>query len=239
MLKIFQKLKTMQKLKTLEQRKAKEDYRQTCHGKKKMKTPHISIVVPYHDTPKTAFFLSRLLKSIEAQTFKDYEIVLLKKGRMAETYNEAIQKSQGEYIKLMGMDDYFLHEYALERIATELDAQPDKWWVASACVHDDGKNVGYLHSPQWNDKLYEGFNTIGGFACITIRNKGVPVINEELDWVVDVDWYWRIKLSHGLPLILTEPEVVIGIGEHQTTNTLSEEQKAKEHAYTKNKYENK
>ena len=201
-----------------------------------MQNPKISIVVPYHDTDKTAFFLARLLQSIEQQSYKDYEIILLKKGRMGETYNEAIRQSKGEFIKLMGMDDYFYHKDALGELVMAFEKNYDFWWITAPCLHDDGVHVGYLHNPKWNDRLYEGFNTVGGFACITIRNSGVPLINEDLDWVVDIDWYWRIKLRHGLPLAIANPNVVIGIGEHQTTNTLSQEQKDKEHKYAKERY---
>ena len=200
------------------------------------KTPKISLAIPYHDAPHTAFFLSRILKSIHEQSFKDYEIVLLKKGRMGETYNECIRRSKGEYIKLMGIDDYFYQPDSLAEIVTGFEQCPQAWWLASACLHDDGINVGHLHTPSWNDNLYAGYNTIGGFACVTIRNKDVPPISEDLDWIVDVDWYWRIFQQHGLPYVITKPNVVVGVGLHQTTHTLSQEQKEKEWEYGRNKY---
>ena len=201
-----------------------------------MQNPKVSIVVPYHDIPETAFFISRLMKSIEKQTFKDYEILLLKKGRMGETYNEAIRQSKGEIIKLMGMDDYFYHENALGELAMFFESYPEIWWMISPCLHTDGINVGNLHIPAWNAKLYEGNNTVGGFACVTIRNKDIPLINEDLDWVVDVDWYWRIYLAHGIPRVTENPNVVIGVGLHQTSNTLSQNQKDKEHEYVRKTY---
>lgn len=201
-----------------------------------MQNTKISIAIPYHDTPSTAFFLTRLLKSIEQQTFKDYEIVLLKKGKMGETYNECIRKSNGEYIKLMGMDDYFNHKDALADLVSAFQMRPNAWWVIASCLHTDGVSVGNLHVPEWNNKLYIGFNTIGGFSCVTIRNKDVPLISEELDWIIDVDWYWRIYQQHGLPYVITNPNVVIGVGPHQTTNHLSDDQKQKEVDYAKEKY---
>ena len=93
--------------------------------------PKVSIVIPYHNIPETAFFLGRLINSIEQQTFKDYEIVLEKYGRMAETYNVAIQKSKGEMVKLMGMDDYFFDQNALENIVKAFTLSPDSWWITA------------------------------------------------------------------------------------------------------------
>ena len=201
-----------------------------------MQNPKVSIIIPYHDIPETAFFLGRLIKSIEQQTFKDYEIILEKHGRMAETYNAAIQKSKGEIIKLMGMDDYFFHPGALEDIVKIFDFFPDSWWVIASCIHNNGQSILRPHMPAWNDKLYEGHNTVGGFACVSFRNYDVPKIDEELDWVVDCDWYWRIYQKHGVPRGLEDMNVVIGIGPHQTSNTLSDDQKLKEHSIMRERY---
>lgn len=200
--------------------------------------PKISIVIPYHDIPQTAFFLGRLLNSIDCQTFKDYEIILEKKGRMGATYNSAIQKAKGEIIKLMGMDDYFYTPSSLQDIANAFDSAPEAWWVGAGCLHDNGQQVFKPHTPQWNDKLYEGINTMGGFACISVRNKDVPLIDENLDWVVDCDWFWRISQKHGLPYVLPDTNVVIGIGNHQTTNILSDQQKLQEHNLMIERYGN-
>lgn len=194
----------------------------------------VSICIPYHDTPKTAFFLSRLLNSIAQQTFTDYEIVLMKKGRMAETYNEAIKQCKGDIIKLMGMDDYFTDKYCLEELVEKFDEGAK--WVASGCLHDDGAGIKNPHMPSWNDKLYAGNNTLGGFSVITLLNGDVPKIDETLDWVVDCEWYWRLFQKWGEPTLFKEMNVVIGIGVHQTTNNLSDEQKMREYALVQNKY---
>lgn len=197
----------------------------------------ISIVIPYHDIPQTAFFIGRLMKSIDEQTHKDYEIMLVKKGRMGETYNEGIKRSKGDVIKLMGMDDYFAHSDALRDIANVFENE-GVYWAAAACKHDVEGVITYTHSPKWNDRLYEGYNTVGGFATISVRNKDIPELNEDLDWCIDIDWYWRLKSAHGLPALIEKPNVVVGVGPHQVTSNLSEQQKAREHSYMREKYEN-
>jgi len=199
-------------------------------------TPLVSIAIPYHDTPETARFLSRLLKSIHEQTYKNIEIVLMKEGRMGQTYNACIKKAKGDIIKLMGMDDYFYEPVSVEKIVIAFN-KPEVYWLGTGCVHDTDGDLHDPHKPEWNDRLYKGYNTLGGFAVISMRNKDIPEIDETLDWTVDVDWYWRIYQKHGLPYVIDDMVVAVGIGEHQTTNKLPMEQKRKEWELTSRKYE--
>lgn len=62
------------------------------------------------------FFLRRLMESLEMQTFRDFEIVITKDGRMAENTNSAIKKAKGEIIKILYMDDYLAHSDSLKNI---------------------------------------------------------------------------------------------------------------------------
>jgi len=101
----------------------------------------ISICIPAY---KRIDYLKRLLRSIEIQKFKDFEVIisddsndhsveeLLKefKGRFEIKYfknekalgtpanwNNAISKAAGEWIKLMHDDDWFDNEHSLEKFA--------------------------------------------------------------------------------------------------------------------------
>lgn len=196
----------------------------------------ISIAIPYHDTPKTAFFLSRLLQSIATQTFKDYEIVLSKEGAMAHNHNAAIKKSNGELIKIMQMDDYFAHPAALQNIVDNFS--PDDHWMISACEHTkDDEGTFNPHFPTWNDKIYTGNNTLGGFSTVTIRNEGRLLLEESLTWVVDCDWYQRYYLKYGMPKLLNSLDVVVDVGTHRLSSTLTDELKLSEVEYLTKKYE--
>src|SRR3990167_3103229 len=106
----------------------------------------ISICIPYHQTPKTAFFLSRLLKSIEAQTFKEYEIILTSEGPFARNHNAAIMKATGVIVQMMQMDDYFSDSDSLHRIHDSFT--PTTTWTISACLHSVGEVVGAYHAPE-------------------------------------------------------------------------------------------
>ncbi len=51
----------------------------------------ISIILPIHDMKNGAYFLWRAVNSIMSQTYKDYEIIITKEGRMAENTNAGIK----------------------------------------------------------------------------------------------------------------------------------------------------
>src|SRR3990167_4224394 len=78
--------------------------------------PKVSIIIPIHDMKNGAFFLWRAINSIMEQTFKDYEIIITKEGKMAENTNAGIEKARGELIKILYLDDYFTDKLALEEM---------------------------------------------------------------------------------------------------------------------------
>ena len=198
--------------------------------------PKVSIAIPHHDTPKSAFFLARLLKSLSEQTFTDYEIVLVKAGEMAKTHNEAIKASKGEIIKIMQMDDYFAHPYALQRIVDGFTGD----WMITGCVHtlEDVEGTFNPHLPSWNEELLTGNNTLGGFSTLSLRNhKDLPLMDERMSWLVDCDYYWRLKDKYGLPTLLEDLNVVVDVRNDRLTHTIPDEVKQEELALVLEKHD--
>ena len=192
----------------------------------------LSIAVPVHNMPNKDFFLGRLLDSLDKQTFRDFEVVVTAEGKMAENTNAAIKKSKGELIKILYMDDYLAHENSLQEIV-------DAWqggWLVSGCQHDDGVTVGNPHMPTYNSKIKTGNNTIGSPSVLTIENVYPLLFDEEMSWLLDCDYYHRLYERFGEPTILPTLNVNIGIGDHQTTHIMTNEQKLQEHNYIHEKY---
>lgn len=115
--------------------------------------PKISLAIPYHQTEKSAFYLSRLLKSIDKQTFTDYEIVLTNEPGMAHNHNVAILKSKGEIIQMMQMDDYFSSSESLKNVA-------------------DGFHPGYYRCLNCGSKATHGYSTTCDTDCV-VSGKGI------------------------------------------------------------------
>ena len=192
----------------------------------------ISIILPYHDTEKSAFFLKRAIDSVMKQTYQDYEIVLTKAGKMAENTNAGIRKSKGEIIKILFMDDYLYHENVLQEIVDAFD-ESDKQWLATGCIHDNGELFN-PHFPVWSDDIAKGVNTIGSPSVVAF--KGKEYFDENLSWTLDCDLYVQMKKKYGEPILLNSIGTVIGIGDHQTTNVLTDQQKGEEVNYLIKKY---
>ncbi len=194
--------------------------------------PRVSIAIPYHTAPNTAFYLSRLLASIQEQTFKDYEIVTSKSGAFARNHNAAIVKSRGEIVKIMQMDDFFSHHQALEMIVNTFDANPEEKWLISATKHTDGTK----HDPMWTDDIYTGNNRLGSVSSISFRRECGVQFEEPLTWLVDCDWYYRMFIKYGLPIIHPDYGVTVDVRTDRLSHTLSDELKRGEIDYLIKKY---
>lgn len=199
-----------------------------------MSRPRISVVVPVHNMDNKDAFLSRLIESLDKQTFKDFEVVITEEGKMAENTNAGIKKAKGEIIKILFMDDYLYSPFALQHVHHNLH----DGWMASGCVHDDGGNIYNPHTPSWNDDILSGNNTIGSPSVIAFVNDDPPLFDENLSWLLDCDLYHRLHGRFGRPTLVNHLDVGMGIGPHQTTNIMPDSEKIREAGYLQGKYGN-
>lgn len=94
-----------------------------------------SIIIPAYNS---AGYIHKALDSIEAQTFKDYEVIVVcdscqdETEQIAKSYgartaavdyhrdgltrNKGIEMARGEWVLFMDDDDWFLHEFVLEQL---------------------------------------------------------------------------------------------------------------------------
>lgn len=193
-----------------------------------MKTPKISIVIPFHWMKGWPSFMSRCLESIETQSFKDYEIILTYHGKMAENSNRAMGCANGEIVKVLYLDDMLAHPNALQEIADEFD-KGAKWLITGCDTNND---------PMVTADLVSGNNKLGSPSCLSFRRDCAMEFDEGMSWLLDCDLYERMIEAHGYPEILPGAHVLMGIGDHQVTNTMSDEEKEKEFTYITSKYEN-
>lgn len=194
----------------------------------------VSVVIPIHNMPNGAFFLWRAVQSIMKQTFTDYEIVITQAGLMAENTNAGIKKATGEIVKILYMDDYLAHENSLLNIVDAFDK--DTQWLVTGCLHQRGDETPHSpHYPVYTHDISTGNNQIGSPTVLSLRRESALLFDESLSWVLDCDLYQRYYKLYGEPKILNDLNVVIGLGDHQTTYALSDAQKAQEHNYLMNK----
>ena len=127
--------------------------------------PKISVVVPIHNMADGDKFLWRLVNSLVAQTFKDWELIITKEGRMAENTNAGIKRARGEIVKILYLDDYFAHENALKEIVENFKGG----WLATGCLHDNGKELIMPHLAKF-DGVPDGINNIGSPSVMAFEN---------------------------------------------------------------------
>lgn len=183
--------------------------------------------------------LRRCLESLENQTFRKFEIVVSdnskneeirlaceKFGRVRYIYNpviglsantnNAMRCAKGELVKILYQDDYLASLDSLQEINDNFQGQ----WLVTA----SNNNV-----PSWNDRILQGNNTLGSPSVLTLRKDGLLFFREDLKWLLDCEFYDRMYKKYGAPTILNKVGVVIGQGEWQETNNLTEKEKNEEY----------
>lgn len=188
------------------------------------RNPLISVCVPTHEIPEREVFLERLSRSLARQTYQNFELVVTQEGKMAANSNAAIKKAKGDIVKILYMDDYLFDENALQHIADYAGTG----WMVSGCVHDDGQRVFNAHYPLWNEEVPKGVNTIGSPSVLAFANEDPLLFDERMSWVLDCELYGRLFKRYGPPTVINSLDVAIGVGSHQTTFKLSDEEKAYE-----------
>lgn len=150
-------------------------------------SPLVTVLMPVRDGEK---FLAEAIESILAQTFTDFEFLIIDDGSMdssrtiilgyddprirllvndsnvgvTQTLNRGIQEARGRYVARMDADDASLRE-RLERQVAHLEANPDCALVTSFAeiIGDDSERVGELcsdFSPQELDRKLQLRNRV-------------------------------------------------------------------------------
>lgn len=217
------------------------------YGSKYIKTmqnssPKISIAVPIHHGMKHfQFFFDRLMHSIEIQSFRDFEIVVTEEGSMPVNTNAAIKKSRGEIVKILYLDDYLAHKHSLRNIVEAFDSNTE--WLVTGCLHQEYIRGGYEdphspHYPEYTTDIHTGNNRLGSPSVLALRNNEPLLFDEKLSYFLDCDLYRRYYDKFGAPKILNDLNVVIGIHDGQTSQTMPLDDKLEEFYYMQAKYAN-
>jgi glycosyltransferase involved in cell wall biosynthesis len=194
----------------------------------------MSIAIPTWETNgRGVEFLDDLLRTIEIQNFKDFEVVisdhsqnddiLIKcqefnckfdikyfknennRGNSPANMNSAISKCSGEIIKIMFQDDFFYDDEALEKIYYAL-SDSNKMWLLNGTNHtsDHGNSFYWDLYPEFNDKLLMGVNTISSPSVVAFKRQSEIIFDESLVYFMDVDYYYGMRKKYGDPIIYND-----------------------------------
>jgi hypothetical protein len=159
-------------------------------------------------------------------------------GSSSANVNNAIRNCTGEWIKILFQDDFLFDYESLSKISDFISSSPNSEWIATSCEHsNDGQDMYRPFYPKWDDNIHFGKNTISSPSVICIKNKTNKLyFDEDLIWLMDVEYYKRMYDSYGEPSYIYDIIVVNRTWGNQLTNTIGDEVKSKEKAIIKSRY---
>jgi len=210
-------------------------------------------------------FLEHSFKVLNTQSFKNFEIIISdhslnndiyalcqkwsdylnikylrndkKRGSSSANINYAIRNATGEWIKILFQDDFLYHSEALMDIYNLIN-EHSPLWIATACEHtNDGTNYYRAFYPRWNNNLVFGQNTISSPSVISIKNENNKIyFDENLIWLMDVEYYHRMYKLFGEPYYLNKINVVNRVWGSRLSDTIPIKRKKEEEKLLKIKY---
>ena len=223
----------------------------------------ISVCIPtYEMEGKGTMYLESLFQTLQMQTCRDFEVVVSdhsvgkdieglceskdldinyirnkeKRGSSSANLNNALMNAKGEIIKILFQDDYLCDSSALELIYESFDE--DTFWVVNGSVHTHD-DIDFFNPiiPRYNSNIHLGNNTISSPSVLAIRNEEVFKFDENLLWLMDVEYYKRLYDEYGLPQVIERFLVVNRLWEGQISNCkITQDIIDKEVAYITDKY---
>lgn len=106
----------------------------------------LSVIIPYD---KDRGYLDQCVKSIEAQSYRDFEIIHAKSDcSVAVNFNFGLKMAKGEFCKFVTEDDY-LPVDSLRYLVNGVGDAP--WAYANAIQLDEGSQKTWIYKPRLHD----------------------------------------------------------------------------------------
>lgn len=213
----------------------------------------ISICIPTYNSGEK---LERLLDSIRIQTYKSYEIIISDDSRndsvkeiidskyvdlnikyykneialgTPNNWNNAVEKSTGEWINLMHHDDWYTSENSLQEFANAAMKCKDELLIFSAFkeVYTE-KNIEVVKKCSWLEIkllqwkylcLYKNF--LGNPSTTLVSCKLKPYqYDTRIKWLIDFDFYTWYFTNNKRFIYINETIISFAIHSSQVTNSV-------------------
>lgn len=156
-----------------------------------MSSPRVSVVIPAY---RAAAFIEKTLASIAAQTYGDFEVLVVDDGspddtqavaqrfiesrglaggcvrqenkKIAAARNNGLSRARGELIAFLDHDDLWAPE-KLALVTAEFDAHPEADLIHHPCriIDPEGRELGRTHNGHPGTDLYRDLLFIGNALC--------------------------------------------------------------------------
>lgn len=210
----------------------------------------VTVAIPTYNNLKD---LKRALDSVFMQDYDDYEIVITDDSKNNETeeyinglnhpkiryfhnipslgpsanWNSMIEKSKGEYVKILFDDDWFITKDALRKMVEMMDKHPeaDFGYCRQIGFKRGTNKVVHRRAQKYVKRLpkdpMELFlaNRISAPSVAIIR-KSLPVrFDEQIIWANDTDYYMSALLYNNKIVFINKEFIALGCPETQLTQT--------------------
>ena len=233
--------------------------------------PKVSICLP---TYNQTIYLKNTLDSILNQSFDDYELIITDdsttdevenfiakydfKGKLkyfkntislgsSANWNYAMNIAQGEYIKFIHHDDYFVNNESLKKYIDILDENQNfDFAFSSSLIYNTINEKKYEYSIKETEINLIKFtpiklifnNWIGSPSAVIFRNDKKYFFDENLKWLVDIDFFISILIKNNSFGFIKESLVCTTINDIRISVECidNKEIEISEHLYLYNKY---
>jgi glycosyltransferase involved in cell wall biosynthesis len=181
--------------------------------------PRVSVIVPTYNRGQ---YIAQALESVFAQTFRDYEIIVIDDGStdntqeilknfegrirslyqenqgISKTRNRAIKESTGEFIAFLDSDDFW-EPIKLEEQVKILDSHPDVGIVYARMpiINENGETIGMKPAGVSGRNFRELLQVWGDLPTSTVMTRRVcfekvGLFEPDLEPMEDIDMWIRI-----------------------------------------------
>ncbi|MFU1477592.1 glycosyltransferase family 2 protein [Roseovarius sp. C7] len=227
--------------------------------------PEISVCIPaYEMDGHGAGYLEILLQKLEEQDFRDFEVVVSDQStdnriedmcndwsdrlniyhvwnreaprQASANINHALDCAEGGILKVLFQDDYLCDRSCLAHVHQRFMETGCDWLLCGSGVVRDGDTIERAMVPSLNEKLHFGKNTVSSPSVLAIHRRCVERFDENLIWLMDVEFYKRLWEAKGEPEILPTTLVANRIHAYQVSNRVDRRLQARELDYVWRKY---
>ena len=180
-------------------------------------TPRVSVVIPTQDRLAS---LGRALASVDAQSFRDVEILVVDDGSTdgtgewlrasrpdalvastsragaAAARNAAVERARGELVAFLDDDDAWLPSYLDAQVA-QLDADGEAALSYADCAGVDTRSLLRDRAPLVRMLAEPYIHTMSAVVCRRDAFARFGRLDESLRVVHDLDWYARVLAGGG------------------------------------------
>lgn len=213
-------------------------------------SPKVSICIPtYEMHGQGVVMLKTLLDSVVCQKYDNIESIVsdhsvgseiedlcklyssviyvkneINRGSSSANLNNAIKYSSGEYLKPMFQDEAFNDSNNIGLLVAELEEGPEQWVVGSCLCYENSINdLDGHHTSEWPlpESLRYGYNIVGPPSAIMYRKSANISFDENLLYLMDCDFYYRLYKICGIPKCLSTVTTIVRVWDGSVSRTLA------------------